>query len=192
MNVSACIPIKKFSTSKKRLSNIVSSSERENLAALMAKKTIDTLFNSKICNSITVVTNDKNLHLNNATSYFTKSLLNEGLNEAIKNSHAKNDIILIMHADLPRINELDLQELTKIFDVKKVSIISDLLKQGTNCLMFNSSVNFKLKFGIDSYNLFINEFKNNEINYQDVCIESLQDDLDSEEDYFKLIKYIKS
>ena len=191
MNVSAFIPIKKFSTSKKRLSNIVSSSERENLAALMAKKTIDTLFNSKICNSITVVTNDKNLHLNNATSYFTKSLLNEGLNEAI-NSHAKNDIILIMHADLPRINELDLQELTKIFDVKKVSIISDLLKQGTNCLMFNSSVNFKLKFGIDSYNLFINEFINNEINYQDVCIESLQDDLDSEEDYFKLIKYIKS
>ena len=65
MNVSAFIPIKKFSTSKKRLSNIVSSSERQNLAALMAKKTIDTLFNSKICNSITVVTNDKNLHLNN-------------------------------------------------------------------------------------------------------------------------------
>ena len=55
MNVSAFIPIKKFSSSKNRLANIISSSEREILAASMAKKTIDTLNNSKICNSITVV-----------------------------------------------------------------------------------------------------------------------------------------
>ena len=38
----------------------------------------------------------------------------------------------------------------------------------------------------------MNEFQNNDIDYQNVCIESLQDDLDSEEDYFKLIKYINS
>ena len=54
------------------------------------------------------------------------------------------------------------------------------------------TISFNLKFGIDSYNLFMNEFKNNDIDYQNVCIESLQDDLDSEEDYFKLIKYINS
>ena len=58
--------------------------------------------------------------------------------------------------------------------------------------MFNSSISFNLKFGIDSYNLFMNEFQNNDIDYQNICIESLQDDLDSEEDYFKLIKYINS
>ena len=58
--------------------------------------------------------------------------------------------------------------------------------------MFNASINFQLKFGLDSYNLFQHEFKYNDINYQDINIESLQDDLDSEEDYFKLIKYIKS
>ena len=83
MNVSAFIPIKKFSSSKNRLANIISSSEREILAASMAKKTIDTLHNSKICNSITVVTNDSNLHLDYSTSYFTNSSLNDGLNEAI-------------------------------------------------------------------------------------------------------------
>ena len=38
----------------------------------------------------------------------------------------------------------------------------------------------------------MHEFKNNGLNYQDISIESLQDDLDSEEDYFKLIKYINT
>jgi len=191
MNVSAFIPIKKFSSSKNRLAKIISSSEREVLAASMAKKTIDTLNNSKICNSITVVTNDSNLHLDHSNSYFTNSSLNDGLNEAIY-TQTTNDIILIMHADLPRINERDLHELAHSFDMKKVSIISDLLRQGTNCLMFNSAISFDLKFGFNSYNLFTHEFKNNGLNYQDISIESLQDDLDSEEDYFKLIKYINS
>ena len=191
MNVSAFIPIKKFSSSKNRLAKIISSSEREILAASMAQKTIDTLNNSKICNSITVVTNDSNLHLDHSNSYFTNSSLNDGLNEAIY-TQTTNDIILIMHADLPRINERDLHELAHSFDMKKVSIISDLLREGTNCLMFNSAISFDLKFGFNSYNLFTHEFKNNGLNYQDISIESLQDDLDSEEDYFKLIKYINS
>ena len=191
MNISAFIPIKKFSSSKNRLVNVISSSEREILAASMAKKTIHTLHNSKICNSITIVTNDEHLQLDNTTSYFTNSSLNNGLNEAIY-AQTTNDIILIMHADLPKINEQDLHELAHSFDMKKVSIISDLSMQGTNCLMFNSAISFDLKFGLNSYNLFMHEFKNNGLNYQDISIESLQDDLDSEEDYFKLIKYINS
>ena len=191
MNVSAFIPIKKFSSSKNRLAKIISSSERQILAASMAKKTIDTLHNSKICNSITVVTNDSNLHLDYSTSYFTNSSLNDALNEAIY-AQTTNDAVLIMHADLPKINERDPHELAHSFDMKKVSIISDLSSQGTNCLMFNSAISFDLKFGFNSYNLFTHEFKNNGLNYQDISIESLQDDLDSEEDYFKLIKYINS
>ena len=191
MNVSAFIPIKKFSSSKNRLANIITSPEREVLAASMAKKTIDTLHNSKICNSITVVTNDSNLHLDYSTSYFTNSSLNDALNEAIY-AKTTNDAVLIMHADLPKINERDLNELAHSFDMKKVSIISDLSSRGTNCLMFNSAISFDLKFGFNSYNLFMDEFKNNGLNYQDISIESLQDDLDSEEDYIKLIKYINS
>ena len=133
MNISAFIPIKKFSSSKNRLANVISSSEREILAASMAKKTIHTLHNSKICNSITVVTNDKNLHLDNTTSYFTNSSLNNGLNEAIY-AQTTNDIILIMHADLPKINEQDLHELAHSYDIKKVSIISDLSMQGLSLI----------------------------------------------------------
>ena len=190
MNISAFIPIKKFTTSKKRLSKVISSSEREALAASMANNTIDILSKSNICHSITVVTNDSSLSFHNTNSYFTESSLNEGLEEAI-NSSAVSDHILIMHADLPRINETDLQHFLSLYDRAKVSIVSDIKKQGTNCLMFSGSLNFQYKFGTDSYNLFRNEFKNNGINYQDIDLPSLQDDLDSEEDYFKLIKYIK-
>ena len=190
MTISAFIPIKKFSTSKERLSKILSASERENLATAMAKQTIKTLVNSDICDSINIVTNDENLTFSNSVSYFTNSPLNQGLNEAI-NLNTKNEIILIMHADLPRINELELQELKERFVKNKISIVSDLHKTGTNCLMYHSSIDFNLHFGIDSYNLFVQEFKNNNLEYQDITLQSLQDDLDSEGDYFKLIKYIK-
>ena len=189
MTIAAFIPIKKFSTSKKRLSKVISSSERENLSALMANKTINTLVKSDICDSITIVTNDKNISFSDTNSYFTNSSLNQGLNEAIK-SHGKNAIILIMHADLPRINKLDLQELKETFIVNKISIVSDLERNGTNCLMYDSLMNFKFRFGINSYNLFLDEFKSNNLDYQDIILQSLQHDLDSEEDYFKLIKYI--
>tara|TARA_B100000287_G_scaffold430363_1_gene485462 strand:+ start:405 stop:980 length:576 start_codon:yes stop_codon:yes gene_type:complete len=189
MSISAFIPIKKFSSSKERLSKILNLSEREDLAKVMATQTIKTLINSDICDSIIIVTNDADLTFDNSTSYFTNSPLNQALNEAIK-FNSKNDIILIMHADLPRINESDLQKLKKTFSLRKISIVSDLYKTGTNCLMFHSSIDFQLHFGMDSYNLFVQEFKNNNLEYQDISLDSLQDDLDSEEDYFKLNKYI--
>ena len=189
MAISAFIPIKNFEISKERLSNILSSSERSNLAERMARHTVKTLVDSGICESIFIVTNDKELMFDEAKSFYTSSPLNSALNEAIR-SQNKNEIILIMHADLPRINELDLHLLKNKFANQKVSIVSDLLKNGTNCLMYEASQNFELKFGLNSYNLFTEEFKKNNISFQDINLSTLQDDLDSEEDYFKLVKHI--
>ena len=189
MAISAFIPIKNFEISKERLSNILSSSERSNLAEKMARYTVKTLVDSDICDSIFIVTNDKELMFDGAKSFYTSSPLNDALNEAIR-SQNKNEIILIMHADLPRINELDLHLLKNKFANQKVSIVSDLLKNGTNCLMYEASQNFELKFGLNSYNLFTEEFKKNNISFQDINLSTLQDDLDSEEDYFKLVKHI--
>ena len=189
MAISAFIPIKNFKISKERLSKILSSSERSNLAEKMARQTVKTLVDSDICDSIFIVTNDKELLFNDAKSFYTNSPLNEALNEAIR-SQNENEIILIMHADLPRINELDLHLLKNKFVNQKVSIVSDIHKNGTNCLMYEASQNFKLKFGLNSYNLFTEEFKKNNISFQDINLSTLQDDLDSEEDYFKLVKHI--
>ena len=189
MAISAFIPIKNFKISKERLSEILSSSERSNLAEKMAPPTGKTLVDSDICDSIFIVTNDKELMFDEAKSFYTTSPLNNALNEAIR-SQNKNEIILIMHADLPRINELDLHLLKNKFANQKVSIVSDLLKNGTNCLMYEASQNFELKFGLNSYNLFTEEFKKNNISFQDINLSTLQDDLDSEEDYFKLVKHI--
>ena len=72
-----------------------------------------------------------------------------------------------------------------------INIVSDTQEKGTNCLMFHSSMGFDLKFGIDSYQLFLDEFSSNNYAYQNIKIAALKDDLDSEEDYFKLIKYVK-
>ena len=65
----------------------------------MAKKTIDTLHNSKICNSITVVTNDSNLHLDYSTSYFTNSSLNDGLTKPLHSSITNSGDVLQIAAE---------------------------------------------------------------------------------------------
>ncbi|MBD62663.1 MAG: hypothetical protein CMD68_01115 [Gammaproteobacteria bacterium] len=189
MKISAFIPIKKFSISKERLSNILTLHERSELAELMAIKTISTLVDSNLCDSIYIVTNDKDLKFNGTKTYFSDLSLNESLEEAIKLKN-NNDFILIMHADLPKINNIVLQKLMEVFMQNEINIVSDLQKKGTNCLIYKASMKFNFHFGIDSYSRFIREFKKNNLSYKDININAIQDDLDSEEDYFKLIKYI--
>jgi len=189
MKISAFVPIKKFIISKERLSNILTLHERSELAKHMAIKTISTLVDSNLCDSIYVVTNDKELKFNGTETYFSELSLNESLEEAI-NLKNNNDFILIMHADLPKINNMALQKLMEVFRLNKINIVPNLQKNGTNCLIYNASMKFDFHFGVDSYSRFIREFKKNNLSYQDIDINAIQDDLDSEEDYFKLIKYI--
>ena len=190
MSISAFIPVKKYVNSKVRLASILNQEERQELAKKMAHQTVNALIESKICESITLVTNDPDLSIKGTKSFISKLPLNECLNEAIKLSNPE-ETILIMHADLPRVKALELQRLKKSYVSKSISIVSDAIKSGTNCLMFNTSINFALQFGANSYQLFIEEFKSNNLDYQDIYSPALQDDLDSEEDYFKLIKYVK-
>jgi len=107
MQVSAFIPIKKYSHSKRRLASILSEQQRSDLSKAMATQTIKALIQSNICDSITLVTNDPHLIIEGASTFFTESSLNQALNEAIACNDSNNPI-LIMHADLPRINERDL------------------------------------------------------------------------------------
>jgi 2-phospho-L-lactate guanylyltransferase len=190
MGISAFIPVKKFSDSKARLKSILHPKEREQLASKMAKKSINALKDSNIFDSITLVTNDPDLHIEGTESFLSDSPLNKCLDEAIQFSKPQ-DIIFIMHADLPTINMLDLQKFKSSFNNDVINIVSDTQEKGTNCLMFHSSMGFDLKFGIDSYQLFLDEFSSNNYAYQNIKIAALKDDLDSEEDYFKLIKYVK-
>ena len=74
MAISAFIPIKNFEISKERLSNILSSSERSNLAERMARHTVKTLVDSDICESIFIVTNDKELMFDEAKSFIQAHL----------------------------------------------------------------------------------------------------------------------
>jgi 2-phospho-L-lactate guanylyltransferase len=190
MQVSAFIPIKKYSHSKRRLASILSEQQRSDLSKAMATQTIKALIQSNICDSITLVTNDPHLIIEGASTFFTESSLNQALNEAIACNDSNNPI-LIMHADLPRINERDLDNLVASFNKSFISIVPDIDKSGTNCLLYDSAMKFNLQFGINSYDLFLSEFKGNDYRWNQHSIESLQYDLDSEDDYFKLKDYVR-
>jgi 2-phospho-L-lactate guanylyltransferase (CobY/MobA/RfbA family) len=156
----------------------------------MATQTIKALIQSNICDPITLVTNDPHLIIEGASTFFTESSLNQALNEAIA-SNDSNNPILIMHADLPRINERDLDNLVASFNKSFISIVPDIEESGTNCLLYDSAMKFNLQFGINSYALFLSEFKGNDYRWNQHSIESLQYDLDSEDDYFKLKDYVR-
>ena len=190
MQVSAFIPIKKYSHSKRRLASILSEQQRSDLSKAMATQTIKALIQSNICDSITLVTNDPLLIIEGASTFFTESSLNQALNEAIACNDSNNPI-LIMHADLPRINERDLDNLVAFFNKSFISIVPDIEESGTNCLLYDSAMKFNLQFGINSYALFLSEFKDNDYRWNQHSIESLQYDLDSEDDYFKLKDYVR-
>ena len=190
MQVSALIPIKKYSHSKGRLASILSEQQRSDLSKAMAAQTIKALTHSNICDSITLVTNDSDLIIEGASTYFTESSLNQALNEAIACNDSNNPI-LIMHADLPRINERDLDNLVASFNKSFISIVPDIEESGTNCLLYDPAMKFNLQFGINSYALFLREFKANDYRWNQHSIESLQYDLDSEDDYFKLKDYVR-
>ncbi len=96
-----------------------------------------------------------------------------------------------MHADLPRINERDLDNLVASFNKSFISIVPDIEESGTNCLLYDPAMKFNLQFGINSYALFLREFKANDYRWNQHSIESLQYDLDSEDDYFKLKDYVR-
>jgi len=190
MQVSAFIPIKKYSHSKRRLASILSEQQRSDLSKAMATQTIKALIQSNICDSITLVTNDPLLIIEGASTFFTESSLNQALNEAIACNDSNNPI-LIMHADLPRINERDLDNLAASFNKSFISIVPDIEESGTNCLLYDPAMKFNLQFGINSYALFLREFKANDYRWNQHSIESLQYDLDSEDDYFKLKDYVR-
>ena len=190
MQVSAFIPIKKYSHSKRRLASILSEQQRSDLSKAMATQTIKALIQSNICDSITLVTNDPHLIIEGASIFFTESSLNQALNEAIACNDSNNPI-LIMHADLPRINERDLDNLAASFNKSFISIVPDIKESGTNCLLYDPAMKFNLQFGINSYALFLSEFKGKDYRWNQHSIESLQYDLDSEDDYFKLKDYVR-
>ncbi|MDB9947535.1 2-phospho-L-lactate guanylyltransferase [Gammaproteobacteria bacterium] len=190
MQVSAFIPIKKYSQSKGRLASILSKQQRSDLSKAMAAQTIKALTHSNICDSITLVTNDPHLIIEGASTFFSESPLNQALNEAIACNDSNNPI-LIMHADLPRINERDLDNLVASFNKSFISIVPDIEESGTNCLLYDPAMKFNLQFGMNSYALFLREFKANDYRWNQHSIESLQYDLDSEDDYFKLKDYVR-
>lgn len=188
--ISVFVPIKKYISSKDRLSSILDESARAELAEAMAKKTIAALVDSQAFERIVVVTNDPTIFIEGAEIFVSELNLNAALLESVK-SYEPDDRIMFIHADLPMINKDEINKLQLAFKKGEVLIIPDIHGAGTNCLIFDSKQQFKLCFGPNSFNLFVSEFSSNGYAWSTYLSEPMQRDLDSEDDYFKLKDYIR-
>ena len=190
MPIAIFIHVKKYTESKERLSNILTNSERALLAKTMAQNTVNAFAQANIDSTITVVTNDPHLVIQGAEIFVSTLSLNLALEEAIANTMPLGKI-MITHADLPRINAGDIELLCISHSDNSITIITDDHGIGTNCLLFDSTLKFKFHFWLNSFNLFQQAFKEHVFTFESPSITSLQQDLDSDDDYFKLMKYVE-
>lgn len=158
-NTIAIIPVKKFTNSKLRLSNILTSNEREKLSYFMLCDVIKTMEEVDKIKEIIITTP---MIQDIDVSEFPKVKIfhdnSSDINVSLKNSinHCKkldNDLILIIPSDIPLIEKRDFEN---IFHQKQKSRVQILISpsnrfDGTNLMLFDSNLDLKTYFGNNSF-----------------------------------------
>ena len=67
--------------------------------------------------------------------------------------------MMVVHCDLPRLEENDLRKLAQAGDSNRIGIAPDKVRQGTNGLSLAASVEFRFSFGPGSFALHLEEVR---------------------------------
>ncbi len=89
--------------------------------------------------------------------------------------------MMVVHCDLPRLEENDLRKLAQAGDSNRIGIAPDKVRQGTNGLSLAASVEFRFSFGPGSFALHLEEVKRLGLQPQVVESAGLEFDVDQPE-----------
>ncbi len=147
-NFATLIPVKAFDSAKERLSTVLESSGRAELARTLATGVIeacsglsvwvvceDNLVESWARNLGVNVIRNPDAGLNEAVSYGFTSLKQKGFER-----------VLISHGDLKQPRGLP-----SLFEIKGIVIVPDSKLDGTNVLVLPTDIEFTFSYGRDSY-----------------------------------------
>jgi 2-phospho-L-lactate/phosphoenolpyruvate guanylyltransferase len=161
----AIVPVKPLRRARSRLSNILSSEEREQLNQDMLRNTLQALSMVPDIGKVLVVSSDM-AALAMARDYHARTLLEDGhskLNTALTRAttlaHAyAASGVLVLPADLPWVNPKELQSFLELSQISPEIIIApDRHGVGTNALYVSPTGLIQYAFGANSFQRHLNQ-----------------------------------
>lgn len=191
MSCWALIALKSSATAKGRLAETLTIAERSQLVNRMLQQVLNALRTAHLIDGIAVVTAetlaeagilriaDPGGGLNAALTHGAAELSTRGVRE-----------VLILHADLPLLNSLDVDAMVsagRASGSEGCAIAPDKLGQGTNALFISLPLSFPLRFGAGSFALHRTEMERAGQNM--TCVErpGLACDIDEPHDLIRLL-----
>lgn len=186
----AIVPVKPLRRGKSRLAKVISAEERADLNQYLLEHTIQVLSTIDEIEHILVISRDtealalaRDLGARTVQEYGSPGL-NTALSRAVEIAKTYETCgILIIPADLPRLNADDLK---KILVHRKqppvVAIAPDRKKEGTNALLVCPPDLIEFKYGPGSFEKHCQEAREADIRLEICDLQSLELDLDDPED----------
>lgn len=150
----AIVPFKTLSEAKSRLAGLLSPADRSALAMVMLADVLTALTQSQSVNHIIVTTCDQAAQrlaqsLNITLMNDVGTNLNHSLELAIANVDSKTSI-LIIHADLPLVEAVDIDDFINNLPHGGVALAGSH-DGGTTAMAFATAIRMKLSFGSESF-----------------------------------------
>lgn len=153
----AVVPIKKFSQAKARLTPVLGSAMRRELASLMAEQVLKTVMACPEISGTLVVTSDPSAKrmADRLGARICALPSDEGVNAAVEAgfrlARDHSDRVLILPSDIPLATPGDLARLIAAGTPgETVRIVPDMAGRGTNALLLPSRTDFAFRFGENS------------------------------------------
>ena len=187
MLVATIVPVKAPAMSKKRLSGVLSSQERADLAMFMLEDVLAAVKLSEV-GQIVVISSDFTVH--QVTDKLGVSYLTEtraGLNRALEQAtqwcirkHAGS--VLIIPSDIPLVAPEDINKIVDLGSDEKSVVLSSSQNGGTNVLFRRPPNLIPARFGPDSFKRHIEEAYAKGVNPKTYYSPRINKDIDSAED----------
>jgi 2-phospho-L-lactate guanylyltransferase len=186
----AIVPVKPLRWGKSRLAKVISAEERADLNQYLLEHTIQVLSTIDEIEHILVISRDtealskaRDLGARTVQEYGSPGL-NTALTRAVEISKSYDTCgILIIPADLPRLNAEDLNKILVHRKQPPVVVIApDRKKEGTNALLVCPPDLIEFKYGPGSFEKHCQEAREGDIRLEVCDLPSLELDLDDPED----------
>jgi len=189
----AIVPVKRLSKAKMRLSKVLCPRERRAITEMMLKDVLQTLEDSELLDDIIVVGADtpvKRL----AKAYQARFVkepsagLNISIEYSTKRSREKGATsVLVMLADLPLINETDVEQMMQL-ELDAAVVISPSRTGGTNALLRTPPDAIRTEYGHKSFVSHLKGIQERDIPFKVLWTPSLSFDVDTPGDLWQLLE----
>lgn len=183
------VPFKGNTNCKSRLRSVLSNSERKQVALTMLERVLKTLAASTdIQGRLLVGGNQKSWEIAKDHSFHVLPDHGPGLNHNLCRAinfarHLGYEQALILPADLPFINSLEVERLVDLGKQYDAVVVPSKEGTGTNALLITLDLNFSPAFGPNSFELHVNNFRRMGAFTREYRSSLLSIDLDDPEDW---------